>query len=61
MNGYHADWIGALLAGTTSVIVFLLIRRIFPKLTGASLYIVLALVIAVVSLALRELLRHVGI
>jgi len=61
MNGYRIDWVGAVSAGAASAIVFLLIRRAFPKLTCAKLYIVLGLVVAVVSLALRELLRYVGI
>jgi hypothetical protein len=61
MNGYRIDWVGALLAGAASAIVFLAIRGAFPKLTGATFYIVLGLVVAVVSLVLRELLRHVGI
>jgi hypothetical protein len=61
MNGYQVDWVGALSAGAASAIVFLLIRLLFPKLAGGSFYVVLGLVIAVVSLVLRELLRHVGI
>jgi hypothetical protein len=61
MNGYRIDWVGALSAGTASAIVFLLMRRAFPKLTGAIFYIVLGLIVAVASLALRELLRYVGI
>jgi hypothetical protein len=61
MNGYHVDWVGALLAGAVSAIVFLLIRRALPRLAGATFLVVLALVVAVVSLALRELLRRVGI
>jgi hypothetical protein len=61
MNGYRIDWIGALSAGAVSAIVFLLIRRAIPKLTGAPFYIVLGVVVAVVSLVLRELLRYVGI
>jgi hypothetical protein len=61
MNGYRIDWVGALSAGVASALVFLVIRRAFPKLTGATFYILLGLVVAVVSLALRELLRYVGI
>jgi hypothetical protein len=61
MNNYHVDWVGALCAGAVSAIVLLFIRRVFPKLTGASFYIVLGLLIAVGSLAVRELLRRVGI
>ena len=61
MNGYRVDWVGALSAGVVSAIVLLVIRRLFPKLTGAGFYIVLGLLIAVVSFAVRELLRRVGI
>jgi hypothetical protein len=61
MNGYRIDWVGALSAGAAAAIVFLLIRRAFPKLTGATFYIVLGVVVAVVSLVLREILRYVGI
>jgi hypothetical protein len=61
MVGYHVDCVGALTAGAASAIVFVLLGRAFPKLTGAILYIVLALLVAAVSLALRELLRHAGV
>ena len=61
MNGYHVDWVGALSAGAVSAIVFLLIRRALPRLTGATFLVVLGLVVAGVSLVLRELLRRVGI
>jgi hypothetical protein len=61
MNGYHVDWVGALAAGVASAIVFLVLRRVFSKLTGAPFYIVLGLAVAVASLAVRELLRYVGI
>jgi hypothetical protein len=61
MNGYHIDWIGALSAGAASVIVFLLIRTAFPRLTGVSFYLLLGLLIAASSLVFRELLRYVGI
>jgi hypothetical protein len=61
MNGYHVDWVGALSAGAGSVIVFLLLRTAFPRLTGASLYLALGLLIAASSLVIRELLRYVGI
>jgi hypothetical protein len=61
MNGYHVDWVGALSAGAASVIVFLLLRAAFPRLTGARFYLALGLLIAASSLAFRELLRYVGI
>jgi hypothetical protein len=61
MDGYHVDWVGALSAGAASAIVFVLLRRASPKLTGANFYIVLALMVAAFSLALRELLRYAGV
>lgn len=61
MNGYHVDWVGALTAGAASVIVFLILRTAFPRLTGARFYLLLGLLIATSSLVLRELLRYAGI
>jgi len=61
MNGYHVDWVGALSAGAVSAIVIFLVRTVFPRLTGVGYYVVLGILIAVSSLVLRELLRHVGI
>jgi hypothetical protein len=61
MNSYHVDWVGAISAGATAVIVFSIIKAAFPRLTGVKFYLVLGLLMAVFSLALRELLRLVGI
>jgi hypothetical protein len=61
MNGYHLDWVGAITAGAAAGIVFLLIKTVFPRLTGVSFYLVVGLLIAAFSLVLRELLRHIGI
>jgi hypothetical protein len=61
MNGYHIDWVGAISAGATAAIVFFLIKRAFPRLTGVRFYAVAGLLIAVFSLLLRELLRRFGI
>jgi hypothetical protein len=61
MTGYHADWVGAVVAGVVAAIVFSTRRIAFPRLTGVGLYLVLGLAIAVVSLFVRELLRHFGI
>jgi hypothetical protein len=61
MTGYHVDWVGALAAGVVAATVFSLSKIAFPRLTGLSLYLVLGLLIAVVSLLVRELLRHFGI
>jgi hypothetical protein len=61
MNGYHIDWVGAISAGAAAGIVIFFVKIVFPRLTGVSLYLVLGLLIAVFSLVLRELLRHIGI
>jgi hypothetical protein len=61
MTGYRADWVGAIAAGVVATIVFSLSKIAFPRLTGVSLYLVLGLLIAVVSLFVRELLRQFGI
>jgi len=60
MTGYHVDWVGAIAAGVVAAIVFALSKSAFPRLTGVSLYLVLGLLIAVISLFVRELLRHFG-
>jgi hypothetical protein len=61
MNSYHVDWVGAISAGAAAVIVFSIIKAAFPRLIGVKFYLVLGLLMAVFSLALRELLRLVGI
>jgi hypothetical protein len=61
MNSYHVDWVGAISAGAAAIIVISFIKAAFPRLTGVSFYLVLGLSMAAVSLALRELLRLVGI
>ena len=61
MNGYHVDWVGAISAGVIASLVFFLLKSLFPRLKGASFYLVLALLIAGLSLAVRELLRRAGI
>ncbi len=61
MNGYHVDWVGAISAAAAAIIVFAFIKTAFPRLSGARFYLVLGLLTAAISLALRELLRLVGI
>jgi hypothetical protein len=61
MTGYHVDWVGAIVAGVVAAIVFSSSKMFFPRLTGVNLYLVLGLAIAVASLFIRELLRHLGI
>jgi hypothetical protein len=61
MSGYHVDWVGAILAGAVAGIVFYAVKTAFPRLSGVGFYLVLGLSTAAFSLALRELLRHMGI
>ena len=61
MNGYHVDWVGAILAGVVAGIAFPLTKTVFPRLSGVRFYLVFGLLIAIVSLGLRELLRYIGI
>jgi hypothetical protein len=61
MNGYHMDWAGAISAGAIAALVFFFTKSAFPRLTGVRFYAVAALLIAVLSLLLRELFRRVGI
>jgi hypothetical protein len=61
MTGYHVDWVGAISAGAVASIVFFLVQAAFPRLAGVRLYLVLGLLIALLSLLVRELLRYVGI
>jgi hypothetical protein len=61
MSGYHVDWVGAISAGVVAAIVFFLIRSAFPRLTGVSFYLIAGFLIAAFSLALRALLRQIGI
>jgi hypothetical protein len=61
MAGYHVDWVGAVAAGAVAAIIFPLSKIAFPRLTGVRLYLVLGFLIAVISLLLRELLRHFGV
>jgi len=61
MSGYHVGWVGAISAGVAAVIAFVLIRTTFPRLIGVRFYLVVGLLIAVFSLVLREVLRHIGI
>jgi hypothetical protein len=61
MTGYHVDWVGAVAAGAVAALVFAFRTIAFPRLTGVSFYLVLGLLVAVISLLVRELLRHLGI
>ena len=61
MNSYHVDWVGAISAGASAIIVFSVIKAALPRLTGAKFYLALGVSMAAVSLALREILRLIGI
>jgi len=61
MEGYHPDWVGAITAGISAVIALTLAKAIFPRAGGARFYVTAGVLIAVIALALRELLRRFGI
>jgi type IV secretory pathway TrbD component len=61
LTAYHIDWVGALAAGSAAAIVIFVIKTAFPRLAGVRLYLLAGLLIAAGALAVRELLRHLGI
>jgi crotonobetainyl-CoA:carnitine CoA-transferase CaiB-like acyl-CoA transferase len=61
MNGYQADWIGAIGAGIAAVVAFLVANAILRRSNGKGFYVVVGLLTVVFSLGLRMLLRYFGI
>jgi crotonobetainyl-CoA:carnitine CoA-transferase CaiB-like acyl-CoA transferase len=61
MNGYQADWIGAIGAGIAAVVAFLVAKAILRRSNGKGFYVVVGLLTVVFSLGLRTLLRYFGI
>jgi len=61
MNGYQADWIGAIAAGIAAVVAFLVAKAILRRSNGKGFYVVVGLLTVVFSLGLRTLLRYFGI
>ena len=61
MNGYQLDWVGAIGAGISAVIAFLIVKLFFKTRSGALFYVVVGVLTFVLSLGLRSVLRSAGI
>jgi hypothetical protein len=61
MIDYQVDWIGAIGAGLSAVIAFLIAKLLFKVASGAMFYLVVGVLTFVLSLGLRSVLRSVGI
>jgi hypothetical protein len=61
MSGYQVDWVGAIGAGISAVIAFLVVRLFFKTASGALFYLVVGVLTFVLSLGLRSVLRSTGI
>jgi hypothetical protein len=61
MNGYHLDWVGAVGAGISAVIAFLIVKLFFKNPSGALFYLVVGVITFVLSLGLRSALRSAGV
>ena len=61
MIGYQVDWIGAIGAGVSAVIAFLIAKLLFKAASGAVFYLVVGVLTFVLSLGLQSVLRSLGI
>ena len=61
MLDYQVDWIGAIGAGLSAVIAFLIAKLLFKVASGAMFYLVVGVLTFLLSLGLRSVLRSVGI
>jgi hypothetical protein len=61
MIGYQMDWIGAVGAGISAVIAFLIVKLLLKTSSGPTFYIVVGIMTFVLSLGLRLVLRSLGI
>ena len=61
MIGYQMDWTGAIGAGISAVIAFLIAKLLLRTSSGATFYIVIGVMTFVLSLGLRLVLRSFGI
>ena len=61
MFAYQVDWIGAIGAGVSAVIAFLIAKLLFKTASGAVFYLVVGVLTFVLSLGLRSGLRSIGI
>jgi hypothetical protein len=61
MIAYQIDWIGAIGAGISAVIAFLIARLFFKVASGVVFYMVVGVITFVLSLGLRSVLRSIGV
>jgi hypothetical protein len=61
MIGYQMDWIGAIGAGISAVIAFLIAKLLLKTVSGAIFYLVVGVMTFVLSLGLGLVLRSLGI
>jgi high-affinity Fe2+/Pb2+ permease len=61
MNGYQADWVGAIGAGISAVIAFFIAKLFFKTGNGVLFYLVVGVLTFVLSLGLRSVLRSAGV
>jgi hypothetical protein len=60
MNGYQVDWVGAIGAGISAVIAFLIAKLFFKSKSGALFYLVVGMLTFALALGLRAVLRSAG-
>lgn len=62
MNGYHPDWVGALVAGVVIGLSLLVCTTMWPQRVRRKKIVVIAVCIGcVLSVGARSVLRHFGI
>ena len=61
MNNYQVDWVGAVGAGISAVIAFLIVKLFFKASSGVLFYLIVGVLTFVLSLGLRSVLRSIGI
>jgi hypothetical protein len=61
MIGYQVDWIGAIGAGLSALIAFLIAKLWLKKTSGKVFYLVFGITTIALSLGLRLALRFLGI
>jgi len=55
------DWVGAIGAGVSACIAFLIAKLLFKSASGAVFYLVVGVLTFVLSLGLRSVLRSLGV
>jgi hypothetical protein len=61
VNNYQVDWVGAVGAGISAVIAFLIVKLFFKASSGVLFYLIVGVLTFVLSLGLRSVLRSIGI